>query len=41
VRLEEAVELVVADARRELQRYEQIAFCFLDAERKFTWNAMN
>lgn len=32
--VEEAVELVVADARRELQRYEQIAFCFLDAEKE-------
>ncbi|NPV77541.1 MAG: O-methyltransferase [Anaerolineae bacterium] len=32
--VEEVVELVVADARRELQRYEQIAFCFLDAEKE-------
>jgi predicted O-methyltransferase YrrM len=31
--IEDAVELIVGDARQQLPGYEDIAFCFLDAEK--------
>jgi predicted O-methyltransferase YrrM len=32
--IEHLVELVVGDARQQLHRYDQIGFCFLDAEKE-------
>lgn len=32
--VETAVELIAADARRHLERFNEIAFCFLDAEKE-------
>lgn len=32
--VEQLVELVAADARQHLERYDEIAFCFLDAEKE-------
>lgn len=32
--VDHAVELVVADARKQIERFNEIAFCFLDAEKE-------
>ncbi|MFX1316426.1 MAG: O-methyltransferase [Promethearchaeota archaeon] len=38
--MEKFVDLVEGDAREFIKRYKKISFCFLDAEKKFTENAM-